>query len=54
MAVLTSRRQRMVIAGIALHSLLYAALFEDPFLWVAAAAAVAIARLAAPEPVPEA
>lgn len=42
-----------VIAGIALHSLLYAALFEDPFLWVAAGAAVALARLAAPEPVPE-
>lgn len=42
-----------IIAGIALHSLLYAALFEDPFLWIAAAAAVALAALAAPEPVPE-
>ena len=42
-----------IIAGIALHSLLYAALFEDPFLWIAAAAAVALARVAVPEPVPE-
>jgi len=42
-----------IIAGIALHSLLYAALFEDPFLWIAAAAAVALALVALPEPVPE-
>ena len=42
-----------IIAGIALHSLLYAALFEDPFLWIVAAAAVALARVAIPEPVPE-
>lgn len=42
-----------IIAGITLHSLLYAALFEDPFLWIAAAAAVALARVAVPEPVPE-
>lgn len=42
-----------IIAGIALHSLLYAALFEDPFLWIAAAAAVALARVAVSEPVPE-
>ena len=41
-----------IIAGIGLHSLLYAALFEDPFLWIAAAAAVAIARAVASEPVP--
>ena len=42
-----------IIAGIGLHSLLYAALFEDPFLWIAAGAGVALARLAAPAPVPE-
>ncbi len=42
-----------IMAGIALHSLLYAALFEDPFLWIAAAAAVALARIAVPDPVPE-
>ena len=41
-----------IIAGITLHSLLYAALFEDPFLWIAAAAAVALARIAVPDPVP--
>jgi O-antigen ligase len=32
-----------VMLGIFVHSLLYAALFEDPFLWIAAAAAVALA-----------
>ena len=42
-----------ILAGILVHSLLYAALFEDPFLWVAAAGAVAIARLAMREQVPE-
>jgi O-antigen ligase len=42
-----------IIAGIALHSLLYAALFEDPFLWIAAGAAVALARIGTAEPVPE-
>jgi O-antigen ligase len=41
-----------ILAGIALHSLLYAALFEDPFLWVAAGAAVALARVRPPEPAP--
>jgi O-antigen ligase len=44
-----------VIAGILVHSLLYSALFEDPFVWVAAAAAVALAGsrpadIAAPPP----
>ena len=49
-----------ILAGIAIHSLLYAALFEDPFLWVGVGAAVALATLAprpapppAPEPAPE-
>ncbi len=42
-----------ILAGIALHSLLYAAMFEDPFLWIAAAAGVALARVPGPEPVPE-
>jgi O-antigen ligase len=42
-----------IVAGIVLHSLLYAALFEDPFVWIAVAAAVALARAATPEPVPE-
>ncbi|MGD9570542.1 MAG: O-antigen ligase family protein [Thermoleophilia bacterium] len=37
-----------ILAGIVVHSLLYAALFEDPFTWVAAAAAVAIGLLALP------
>ncbi|MGD9696730.1 MAG: O-antigen ligase family protein [Thermoleophilia bacterium] len=37
--------------GIVVHSLLYAALFEDPFTWVLAAAAVAVAA-AAPRPDP--
>lgn len=32
-----------ILAGIVLHSLLYAALFEDPFAWVAAGVAVALA-----------
>ena len=39
-----------ILAGIAVHSLLYAALFEDPFLWVGLGAAVALAALAAPLP----
>ncbi len=34
-----------IVAGILLHSLLYAALFEDPFLWIAGGAAVALAHL---------
>jgi O-antigen ligase len=42
-----------VIAGIAVHSLLYAALFEDPFLWIATGAAVALTRVGTSEPVPE-
>lgn len=40
-----------ILAGIFVHSLLYAALFEDPFTWVAAAGAVALAaapRIARP------
>ncbi len=37
-----------ILAGIAIHSLLYAALFEDPFLWVGLGAAVALAALAPP------
>jgi O-antigen ligase len=51
-----------MLAGILVHSLLYAALFEDPFTWVIAAAAVALSaaapaavpapRPAEPEPVP--
>ena len=45
-----------MLAGIVVHSLLYAALFEDPFTWVIAGAAVAlagtqVAPLAAPRPV---
>jgi O-Antigen ligase len=50
------------LCGILVHSLLYAALFEDPFTWVIAAGAVALAgwrpadvpapRPEAPEPVP--
>lgn len=43
-----------IIAGIGLHSLLYAALFEDPFLWIAAGAAGALAIAAARGPVPQA
>jgi O-antigen ligase len=44
-----------MLAGILVHSLLYAALFEDPFTWVIAGAAVALALsyrppAAAPEP----
>ncbi len=45
-----------MLAGILVHSLLYAALFEDPFTWVIAGAAVAIAgsrpsaAVAAPPP----
>ncbi|HMN99735.1 MAG TPA: O-antigen ligase family protein [Miltoncostaeaceae bacterium] len=35
-----------ILAGIAVHSLLYAALFEDPFLWAGLGAAVALAALA--------
>lgn len=35
-----------ILLGIVIHSLLYAALFEDPFVWVLAAAAVALAALA--------
>jgi O-antigen ligase len=51
-----------MLAGILVHSLLYAALFEDPFTWVIAGAAVALAAAyrapaaaaepSAPEPVP--
>ena len=51
-----------MLAGILVHSLLYAALFEDPFTWVIAGAAVALAgtqpgpvpapRPVTPEPVP--
>jgi O-antigen ligase len=51
-----------MLAGILIHSLLYAALFEDPFTWVIAGAAVALAgtqpaavpvpRPVTPEPVP--
>jgi O-antigen ligase len=45
-----------MLAGILVHSLLYAALFEDPFTWVIAGAAVALAgtqpaAVAAPRPV---
>ena len=45
-----------MLAGILVHSLLYAALFEDPFTWIVAAAAVSLAArrahgpAAAPEP----
>lgn len=35
-----------LLLGIVVHSLLYAALFEDPFVWVGAGAAVALAALA--------
>ena len=45
-----------ILAGIMVHSLLYAALFEDPFVWVAAGAAVALAAIAPArraEPAPE-
>ncbi len=45
-----------ILAGIMVHSLLYAAFFEDPVVWVAAGAAVALALTAAarpPEAVPE-
>ncbi len=35
-----------LLLGIVVHSLLYAALFEDPFVWVGAAVAVALAALA--------
>ncbi len=42
-----------IVSGILVHSLFYAALFEDPFVWIAVAAAVALARAAEPEPVPE-
>ena len=51
-----------MLAGILVHSLLYAALFEDPFTWVIAGAAVALAgtrpvaveapRPVRPEPLP--
>jgi hypothetical protein len=51
-----------MLAGILIHSLLYAALFEDPFTWVIAGAAVALAgtrpvavpvpRPVTPEPIP--
>jgi O-antigen ligase len=37
-----------MLAGIVVHSLLYAALFEDPFAWVAVAAATAIGMTARP------
>ena len=45
-----------MLAGILVHSLLYAALFEDPFTWVIAGAAVALAgtrpvAVEAPQPV---
>lgn len=46
-----------ILAGIMVHSLLYAAFFEDPVVWVAAGAAVALALTAAarpPEVAPEA
>ncbi len=39
-----------ILAGIMVHSLLYAAFFEDPFVWVATAAAVALALTAAARP----
>ena len=45
-----------MLAGLLVHSLLYAALFEDPFTWIIAAAAVSLAAgartvpAAAPEP----
>ena len=32
-----------MLAGLLVHSLLYAALFEDPFTWIIAAAAVSLA-----------
>jgi O-antigen ligase len=35
-----------ILLGIVIHSLLYAALFEDPFVWVLTAGAVALAALA--------
>lgn len=35
-----------LLLGIVVHSLLYAALFEDPFVWVGAGVAVALAALA--------
>jgi O-antigen ligase len=38
-----------MLAGILVHSLLYAALFEDPYTWVVAAAAIGLAR-GAPRP----
>ncbi len=51
-----------MLAGLLVHSLLYAALFEDPFTWVIAAAAVSLAgarpapvatpQPTAPQPVP--
>ena len=41
-----------ILAGIAIHSLLYAALFEDPFLWVGLGGAVALAALGPSVPVP--
>jgi O-antigen ligase len=34
-----------LLAGIVVHSLLYAALFEDPFVWALAAGAVALAAV---------
>lgn len=37
-----------MLAGIVVHSLLYAALFEDPFAWVALAAATALGIAARP------
>ncbi len=45
-----------MLAGILIHSLLYAALFEDPFTWVIAGAGVALAgtrpvTVTAPQPV---
>ena len=36
-----------ILAGIMVHSLLYAAFFEDPFVWAATGAAVALALTAA-------
>jgi len=44
-----------MLAGILVHSLLYAALFEDPFTWVIAGAAIALAGTrpaVVPEPSP--
>ncbi|WP_217922479.1 O-antigen ligase family protein [Miltoncostaea oceani] len=48
-----------MMAGIVVHSLLYAALFEDPFIWVAAAGGAALAaaprlRADASPPAPDA